>query len=62
MHFLRGEEDINFLRTEYDVEEESVLGAYVGVRTDLTERIGLDVELQVTGGAHGVAVGLPWRF
>lgn len=62
LHFLRGEEDSSVFGTDVDLEEESVLGAYVGARADLTSRVGLDIELQVTGDAYGVAVGLPLRF
>jgi len=62
LHFLRGEEDSSVFGTHFDIEEESVLGAYAGVRTDLTDSIGIDVEFQVTSDAYCVALGLPWRF
>lgn len=62
LHFLRGEEDSSIFRTHFDLEEQSVLGAYAGVRADLTDSLGLDLEFQVTGDAYGVAFGLPWRF
>jgi opacity protein-like surface antigen len=62
LHFLRGEEDSSVFGTHLDLEEESVLGAYAGVRTELTDSIGLDVEFQATPDAYCVALGLPWRF
>lgn len=62
LHFLRGEEESSVFRTHVNLEEESVLGVYVGARADLTNRVGLDIELQVTGGAYGVALGVPLRF
>jgi hypothetical protein len=62
LHFLRGEEDSGIFGTNVDLEEESVLGVYVGARADVTDRVGLDLELQVTGDAYGVAVGLPLKF
>jgi hypothetical protein len=68
LHFLRGEEDIDtrnlwVLRTiDNDVEEESILGVYAGVRKELTEKISVDFELQLTSDAYGFAAGLPWSF
>ena len=62
LHFLRGEEESGLFRTDVDLEEESVLGIYVGARADLTNSVGLDIELQATGDAYGVALGLPLRF
>ena len=62
LHFLRGEEDSSVFGTHVDLEEESVLGAYAGVRTELTDSLGLDVEFQVTADAYCVALGLPWQF
>ncbi len=62
LHFLRGEGENNFFNTDYDVHEESVFGAYVGVGAELTEHLGVHVELQATGGAYGFGPGLPWNF
>jgi hypothetical protein len=62
LHFLRGDEDSSVFGTHVDLEEESVLGVYAGARADLTNRIGLDVELQVTADAFGVGFGLPLKF
>ena len=62
LHFLRGEEDSSMFNTHFDVEEDSIFGAYVGLRTDLTDSVGLDLELQATPDAYAVALGLPWRF
>jgi len=62
LHFLRGEEDSSIFRTHFDLEEESVFGAYAGVRADFTENLGIDLEFQVTSDAYAVAFGLPWRF
>ncbi len=62
LHFLRGEEDSSIFRTHFDLEEESIFGAYAGVRADFTENFGVDFEFQVTPDAYAVAFGLPWRF
>lgn len=62
LHFLRGDEDSSMFGTHVDLEEESVLGVYVGARTDLTSRIGLDIELQATADAFAVGLGLPLKF
>jgi len=64
LHFLRGEEDSHVFRQHFDLEEESVFGAYAGIRTELTENLDLDLDLefQVTADAYCAAVGLPWRF
>jgi len=62
LHFLRGEGENNLFNTDYDVKEDSVFGAYVGVGTELTEHLGVYVELQATGGAYGFGAGLPWNF
>ena len=62
LHFLRGEQDSSVFRTHFNLEEESVFGAYAGVHTDFTESLGVDLEFQVTSDAYAVALGLPWRF
>jgi hypothetical protein len=62
LHFLRGDEDSSIFGTHIDLEEESVLGVYVGARADLNKHIGLDIEFQVTADAYGAAIGLPIRF
>jgi hypothetical protein len=62
LHFLRGDEDSSIFGTHIDLEEESVLGVYVGARADVNNRIGLDIEFQVTADAYGVGLGLPIRF
>ena len=62
LHFLRGEAENRPFNRDYDVEEESVFGIYAGVGADLTEHLGVYVELQATGGAYGFGAGLPWNF
>ena len=62
LHFLRGEEDSHVFGMHFDLEEQSVFGAYAGIRADLTNNLGIDIELQATSDAYCAALGLPWRF
>ncbi len=62
LHLLRGDEQNDIPNAGNDIEEESMFGAYLGVRTNISENLDLDVEVQVTGGGWGISVGLPWRF
>jgi hypothetical protein len=44
------------------VQEDSVLGAYIGAQMDLAENCSVSIECQLTPDAEAVGVGLLWRF
>jgi len=46
----------------WSVQEDSILGAYVGAQVDLTENCSVNIECQLTSAAEAIAVGLLWRF
>jgi opacity protein-like surface antigen len=46
----------------WSVQEDSVLGAYMGAQVELTENCSVNIECQLTSAAEAVGVGLLWRF
>jgi opacity protein-like surface antigen len=46
----------------FDVEQESEFGGYVGAQVDLTDNSSFFVEYQLTGDAWAVGTGINWKF
>jgi len=46
----------------WSVQEDSILGAYIGAQVDLVEDCSLNIECQLTSAAEAVCLGLLWRF
>jgi hypothetical protein len=44
------------------VQEDSILGAYIGAQVDLAENCSLNIECQLTSAAEAICLGLLWRF
>ena len=71
-HFVDGDLDDRFsewideglLTSHYSwsVQEDSILGAYIGAQVDLADNCCVNVECQFTSAAEAVAVGLLWKF
>lgn len=65
LHFINGDGDAEIagLGTgSYDLEEESILGGFVGISTDLTSNSNLSVEYQFTNDAQAVGLRYVHRF
>lgn len=64
LQFIEGDWDIKSggAKVSFDVEEESAFGAYIGANVPLTELVNFNGELQVTGDAWVLAVGLLYRL
>lgn len=74
LHFIDGnwddvyseidQETGGLLTSKYSwrVQEDSVLGAYIGAQVDLGENCSVNIECQLTSAAEAVGVGLLWRF
>jgi opacity protein-like surface antigen len=45
----------------WDIEEDSVFGAYAGAQLELTDNCAFNIEYQRTAAADAVALGLMWR-
>lgn len=46
----------------WNIEEDSIVGIFIGAQLDITENCSFNVELQGTGSAQAVAAGVAWRF
>jgi hypothetical protein len=46
----------------WNVQEDSILGAYIGAQVDLTDNCCFSIECQLTSAAEAAAMGLFWRF
>lgn len=44
------------------VQEDSILGAYIGAQVDLAENCSVNIECQLTSAAEAICLGLLWRF
>jgi len=72
LHFVDGTLDDRFSEWTEDglltsiyswsVQEDSILGAYVGAQVDLAENCCVNIECQLTSAAEAIALGLLWRF
>jgi hypothetical protein len=45
-----------------DLEQESILGGYIGTQIMLTKRLQLNAEFQTTSGSRGAGGQLVWKF
>jgi len=64
LQFIDGDWDIQSGATKlsFDVEEKSVFGGYIGATVPLAETADLNAELQLTGDAWLLAVGVLWKI
>ena len=69
LYFLNGDVDLEetvdgfpsfLLSTE--LEEDSILGAYIGTEIALSQNVAFNIEYQTTSQSHGAGVQLLWRF
>lgn len=74
LHFVSGTLDdtlnelsetdpVGLLTSEYswDIDEDSIFGAYAGVQLELAENCSFNIEYQRTGSADAVGMSLLWR-
>jgi len=47
---------------DYDVENDSQFGGYLGAQIDVTENVACNAECMLTGDGYGVGTSLIWRF
>lgn len=47
---------------QWDIEEDSSFGGYLGTRMELTENCSLNIEIQHTASADAFGAGIVWRF
>jgi len=68
LHFITGSYEIEGTigeldaEAEIDIEQEDVLGGYVGGLIELGQRTNIAVEYQITGSGNGVAASLQYKF
>lgn len=73
LHFVSGDFDDIFsaadgggglLTSEYfwDIDEDSVVGGYIGARVELAENCSFNIEFQHTAAADAFGASLMWRF
>ena len=68
LHFLTGDMDLEGTidglpaSIETDLDQESILGGYIGTQVGLGQNVGLNIEFQKTSGNFGVGGQLVWRF
>jgi len=64
LHFVDGDLEGKALgaTVEFDLEQKSEFGGYIGATVDLAEFTSLFVEYQMTGDASAIAGGIVWRF
>ncbi len=71
LHFVYGNFDLNAtfvdtpvitFETSNDIKESVQIGGYVGTQWYLTESSSLLAELQFTGDAWGLGLGVTWKF
>jgi hypothetical protein len=46
----------------WSVQEDSILGAYIGAQVDLADNCSVNIECQLTSAAEAICLGLLWRF
>ena len=63
-HLIEGDLDIKAggVTYDFDIEEDSSFGGYVGTEIDIAEYTALNIEGQFTGGGWGVGFGVLWKF
>ncbi len=73
LHFIGGDIDDVFSEVDagggqltshysWNIEEDSIVGIFIGAQLEITENCSFNVELQGTGSAQAVATGVAWRF
>lgn len=64
LHFINGDLDVSVLGVtgSLDVEQESVLGGYIGLTTEIAENTDLNLEFLFTGDAQAVGLRLVHKF
>jgi len=64
LHFVSGDLDGSALgvTVEFDIEQKSEFGGYVGTQFELNKSTAVFIEHQMTGDASAIAGGFVWRF
>lgn len=67
-HWIRGEAELDYTingvpgKSDVDLEEEHVLGGYIGTEIAISETLTFNVEFQATGAGEAVGMSLCHRF
>jgi len=68
LYFLTGDADFkgtidgSQARVSADLEQESILGGYIGAGLELGQKVDLSFEVQATSGSYGVGGQFVWKF
>jgi len=68
LYFLNGEADFDGTidgspaRVIADLDQESILGGYIGAGLELGQKANLSFEVQATSGSYGMGGQLVWKF
>jgi hypothetical protein len=68
LHFVAGDADLSGTvdgasqDVDTDLEQDSILGGYIGVQLDITENTGFNVEFQATDSGYAVGASLGYKF
>ena len=68
LYFLTGEADLKGTidgtpaKVDSDLEQESILGGYIGVGLELSPKMDLAFEVQTTSGSYGLGGQFVWKF
>lgn len=68
LHFLDGDADLSGTlngtpgKGSTDIEQDSMVGGYVGTEINLTESVDFNIEFQGTGAGYALGMGLIYRF
>lgn len=68
LHFVTGDADLKGTvdgageRVNADLEQESILGGYVGVELDVTKNADFNIELQGTEAGYAIGASLSYKF
>lgn len=68
LYFLNGEADFRGTidgsptRVSADLDQESILGGYIGAGLELSPKASLAFEVQATSGSYGMGGSFVWKF
>jgi hypothetical protein len=68
LHYINGDISLSGIsssqsyKAECDIEDDIQIGGYVGTEIDLQENSSLIAEVQFTGDAMGIGLGITWKF
>jgi hypothetical protein len=68
LHFVAGDADLSGTidgasrDVDTDLEQDSILGGYIGAQLDITENTGFNIEIQATDAGYAVAASLGYKY